>query len=139
MESRDLVSGFFFGVTFFGVSVSRVSGLVSVSKDFGRGLQLFVSRLCIGYFLRSFARSSFKNGLKNVCSKFSRSKRSMAKLSLLLCCLRDGENNLPSSPFKFYTKFNKKCVCSLPMKLLQPLRWCCVDCVIHHERDVREG
>jgi len=23
--------------------------------------------------------------------------------------------------------------------LLQPLRWCCVDCVIHHERDVREA
>jgi len=22
--------------------------------------------------------------------------------------------------------------------LLQPLRWCCVDCVIHHKRDVRE-
>jgi len=22
--------------------------------------------------------------------------------------------------------------------LLQRLRWCCVDCVIHHERDVRE-
>jgi len=22
--------------------------------------------------------------------------------------------------------------------LLQPLRWCCVDCVIHDERDVRE-
>jgi len=22
--------------------------------------------------------------------------------------------------------------------LLQPLRWCCVDCVIHHEQDVRE-
>ena len=22
--------------------------------------------------------------------------------------------------------------------LLQPLQWCCVDCVIHHERDVRE-
>jgi len=22
--------------------------------------------------------------------------------------------------------------------LLQPVRWCCVDCVIHHERDVRE-
>ena len=22
--------------------------------------------------------------------------------------------------------------------LLQPLRWCCVDCVIHHERDVWE-
>jgi len=24
------------------------------------------------------------------------------------------------------------------MQVLQPLRWCCVDCVIHHERDVRE-
>jgi len=24
------------------------------------------------------------------------------------------------------------------MILLQPFRWCCVDCVIHHERDVRE-
>jgi len=23
-------------------------------------------------------------------------------------------------------------------QLLQPLRWCCVHCVIHHERDVRE-
>jgi len=22
--------------------------------------------------------------------------------------------------------------------VLQPLRWCCVDCAIHHERDVRE-
>jgi len=22
--------------------------------------------------------------------------------------------------------------------MLQPLRWCYVDCVIHHERDVRE-
>ena len=22
--------------------------------------------------------------------------------------------------------------------VLQPLHWCCVDCVIHHERDVRE-
>jgi len=33
----------------------------------------------------------------------------MAKLSLFLCCLRDGENNLPSTPFKIYTEFNKKC------------------------------
>jgi len=57
MESRDLVS----------VSrlVSRpvfwslgLEGLVSVSKDFGLGLELFVSRLCTGYFLWSFARRS---------------------------------------------------------------------------------
>ena len=33
----------------------------------------------------------------------------MAELSLLLCCLRVGENNLPSTPFKIYTEFNKKC------------------------------
>ena len=26
---------------------------------------------------------------------------------LLLCCLRDGENNFPSTPFKIYTEFNK--------------------------------
>ena len=24
------------------------------------------------------------------------------------------------------------------LEVLQPLQWCCVDCVIHHERDVRE-
>ena len=53
-----------------------------------------------------------KTDLKNDCSKFSRSKTSVGKLSLLLCCLQDGENNLPSTPFKIYTEFNKKCACS---------------------------
>jgi len=38
---------------------------------------------------------------------------------------------------------HKECVigavrCKKEGMLLQPLRWCCVDCVIHHERDVRE-
>jgi len=28
--------------------------------------------------------------------------------------------------------------CKKEGMLLQPLRWCCVDCVIHHERDVHE-
>jgi len=28
--------------------------------------------------------------------------------------------------------------CKKKGKLLQPLRWCCVGCVIHHERNVRE-
>jgi len=36
----------------------------------------------------------------------------MAKHPLWLCCLRDGENNLPSTPFKIYTEFNKKCACT---------------------------
>jgi len=31
---------------------------------------------------------------------------------MLLCCLRDGENNLPSTPFKIYTEFNKKFACT---------------------------
>ena len=30
-------------------------------------------------------------------------------LSLLLCYLRDGENNLTSIPFEINTEFNKKC------------------------------
>jgi len=28
--------------------------------------------------------------------------------------------------------------CKKEGMLLQPLRWCCVDCAIHHERDERE-
>ena len=40
------------------------------------------------------------------------SKRSVAMLSLLLCYLRDGDNNLPSTPFKIYIEFNKKCACT---------------------------
>jgi len=53
-----------------------------------------------------------KTVFKNDCSKYSRSKRSVAKLSLLLCCLRNGENNLPSNLFEIYTEFNKKCACT---------------------------
>jgi len=54
-------------------------------------------------FFMKFCKKEFlsKTVLKNDCSKFNRSKRSVAKLSLLLCCLPDGENNLPSTPFKF--------------------------------------
>jgi len=33
-------------------------------------------------------------------------------LSLLLCYLHDGENNLPSTLFEIYAEFNKKCACS---------------------------
>ena len=29
--------------------------------------------------------------------------------------------------------------CKKEGMLLQPLHWCCVECVIHHERDVREN
>jgi len=50
MESRDPFSRVL-------VSVSKVSGLVSVSNDFG--LELFVSRLCIGYFFMKFCKKEF--------------------------------------------------------------------------------
>jgi len=56
----------------------------------------------------TFCKEFLYKTVINDCSKFSRSKRSVAKLSLLLCCLRDRENNLPSTPFKIYTEFNKK-------------------------------
>ena len=43
---------------------------------------------------------------------------------------------------RYYVGINRRyeniCVAYIHKVLLQPLRWCCVDCVIHHERDVRE-
>jgi len=44
---------------------------------------------------------------------------------------------------EFFKKVNVKIALSYKLMmiqdiLLQPLLWCCVDCVIHHERDVRE-
>ena len=85
--------------------------LVSVSKRFSRpvfsslGLEGLRSRLGLkGFRFRSralrletlhrlffmkFCKKEFlsKTVLKNDCSKFSRSKRSVAKLCLMLCCL----------------------------------------------------
>jgi len=36
--------------------------------------------------------------------------------ALLLCYLRDWENNLPSTQFKIYTEFNKKCACTMKLQ-----------------------
>jgi len=44
---------------FFEVSVSKVSGLVSVSVSKDLGLELFVSRLCISYFFMKFCKKEF--------------------------------------------------------------------------------
>ena len=52
--------------------------------------------------------------LKNDCSKFSRSKRSVAVLSLLLCYLRDVENQMPSTLLKFILNSIK--IVHVPMK-----------------------
>jgi len=41
--------------------------------------------------------------------------------------------------FRFHTKRAIAVVrCRKEGMLLQPLRWRCVDCVVHHERDMRE-
>jgi len=36
------------------------------------------------------------------------------------------------------TRYSVQLPCLILMLVLQPLRWCCVKCVIYHERDVRE-
>ena len=43
---------------------------------------------------------------------------------------------------EFRPSHKERAICVVRCKkegmLLQPLRWCCVDCVIHHQQDVRE-
>jgi len=55
LRSRDP----FFEVSVSKVSVSKVSGLVSVSVSKDLGLELFVSRLCISYFFMKFCKKEF--------------------------------------------------------------------------------
>ena len=95
---------------FFEVSVSKVSGLVSVSKDFGLGLELFVSRFCIGYFFWSFARkSSFKKRFwKTIVQNFAVQGGQWLSYP---CCyvVYEMEKKSALYPFKICTEFNKKC------------------------------
>ena len=96
--------------------VSRL-GLGLETRFWSLGLKGFRSRpraLRLETLHRLFFMKFCKEFLRKTvdCSKFSRSKRSVAILSLLVCCLRDGETNLPSTPFKIYTEFNKKCACT---------------------------
>jgi len=90
-----------------GLGLEGLRSRLGLEGSRSRALRLeTLHRLFFMKFCKKFLK---KTVLKNDCSKCSRSKRSMAKLSLLLCCLRDGENNFPSTPFKIYTEFNKKC------------------------------
>ena len=66
-------------------------------------------RLFFMKFCKEFLK---KTVFKNDCSKFSGSEWSVVKLSLLLWYLRDGENNLPSTPFETYAEFNIICACT---------------------------
>ena len=50
-------------------------------------------------------------------------------------------NNLAPSPSTFLIinyVLEWRCACPQRGLLLQPLQWCCVDCMLHHKRDVRE-
>jgi len=53
------------------------------------------------------------------------------------CCYQEVEV-MPSSAFTQKEHAIGVVRCKKEGMLLQPLRWRCVDCVIHHKRDVRE-
>jgi len=76
-------------------------------------------------------------------------KRHLACRKLSKCQPYSNETGLSIRTYTYKIEANNQlhnCVCgALSIKdggviniLLQPLRWCCIDCVIHHERDVRE-
>jgi len=66
MKSRDLVSGSrrVSRPIFSSLGLECVSGLVSVSKDCGFGLELLVSRLCMSsFFMKSCKKQLLENGI----------------------------------------------------------------------------
>jgi len=108
MESRDLVS--VSRPVFWSLGLEGLRSRFGLEGFRSRALRLeTLHRLFFMKFCKEFLK---KTVLKNYCSKFSHSKRSVTMPSLLLCCLRDGEYNLPSTPLKIYTEFNKKCACT---------------------------
>jgi len=89
----------------FRVSVSKVSGLVSVSvsKDFGLGLELLVSRLCMSFYLWSLAQETAPSNadFQSNCSQFSRSTRPEA--INFFCCYAAMEKSIcPLPRLKFF-------------------------------------
>jgi len=60
--------------------------------------------------------------MTNQCDLFS-----VGKMCLMVCRV-----TAKACGIMTHEAYNKLCM------VLQPLRWRCVDCVIHHERDVRE-
>ena len=73
-----------------------------------------------------------------ICFFFAETFRSFVRNSLKSSffvfgyCFVTGKRQYDRFDLIFLVIYNKVCL------LLQPLRWCCVDCVIHYERDVRE-
>ena len=96
------------GELFFGVSVSKVSGL---------GLQGFRSRsraLRPETLHRPFFVKFCKEFLKQTVSKMIVQNLVVQRDQWLsfLCCLWDGENDLPSARLKFMLNSIKKCACT---------------------------
>ena len=109
MESRDLVSVSRPVFWSLGLGFGGLRSRLGLEGFRSRSRALRLETLHRLFFMK-FCNKEFilKTVLKNDCSKFSRSKKSVAKFSLWLCCLRDGENNLPSTPLKIFTENQKK-------------------------------
>jgi len=86
MESRDLVS--VARPVFWSLGLEGLRSRLGFEGFRSRSRALRLETLHKLFFMK-FCKKEFlkKTVLKNGCSKFSRSKRSVAKLSLLLCCL----------------------------------------------------
>ena len=113
MECRDMVwvSGRVSRPVFWSLGLS-LDSLRSGLEGLLLGLELFVSRLCIGYFLWSFATNFLKKRFQKLIVQNLAVQR--GRWLSFLCCLRVGENNLPSTPFKIDTEFSKNV--HVPMK-----------------------
>ena len=104
MESRDLVSV----SRHVSRSVFWSLGLEGLRSRLGLGLEGFRSRshalrlkTLHRLFFMKFCKEFLIKRFKNDCSKFNRSNRSVAKLSLLLCCFEIEKTICPLSRSKF--------------------------------------
>jgi len=82
-------------------SVSHVSGLVSVSKDVGLGLELSVSRFCMSYFFMKFCKKQLlKKRIYKVIVQNS-AVQSGQWLSFLCCYATMEKTTFPLPCLKF--------------------------------------
>jgi len=62
----------------------------------------------------------------------------VAVLNFVVRIIRRGETHEVLSRAPIAGLFHPDLLFESSLVLLQSLRWCCIKCVIHHERDVRE-
>ena len=103
MESRDLVSVSrrVSRPVFWSLGLEGLRSRLGLEGFRSRSRALRLETLHRLFFMKFCKEFLKKTVLKNDCSKFSRSKRSVAKLSSLLCYLRVAENICPLPRLKF--------------------------------------